>query len=134
MPRVARAVISVDNYIRRGYNYSGYSMRPLTPAVFHVLLALSSGKLHGYAIAKEVGRQTDGNVRMGPGTLYGTLQRLLDQGWIAVSEAPGEVDERRRYYRLAGLGKRALEEEVERMEGLVRTARAAQVKPRTSKA
>jgi DNA-binding PadR family transcriptional regulator len=109
-------------------------MGPLTPAVFHVLLALSGGKLHGYAIAKEVGRQTDGNVRMGPGTLYGTLQRLLDQGWVAVSETPGEVDERRRYYRTTGLGRRALEEEVRRMDALVRTARAARSKPRTSKA
>jgi DNA-binding PadR family transcriptional regulator len=107
---------------------------PLTPAVVHVLLALAGGKLHGYAIAKEVGRQTDGQVRMGPGTLYGTLQRLLDQGWIAVSETPGEVDERRRYYRLTGLGKRALEEEVRRMDALVRTARAARVNPRPSKA
>ena len=107
---------------------------PLTPAVFHVLLALSGGKLHGYAIAKEVVRHTDGNVRMGPGTLYGTLRRLLDEGWVAVSETPGEVDERRRYYRLTGLGKRALEEEVQRMDALVRTARAARIKPRTSKA
>src|SRR6266545_3262086 len=109
-------------------------MTPLTPAVFHVLLALSGGKLHGYAISKEVLRQTDGHVRMGPGTLYGTLQRLLDQGWVAVSAAPDDVDERRRYYRLTGLGKRALEEEVRRMDALVRTARAARLKPRTSKA
>jgi DNA-binding PadR family transcriptional regulator len=109
-------------------------MTPLTPAVFHILLALSGGKLHGYAIAKEVVRQTDGQVRMGPGTLYGTLRRLLDQGWIAVSETPGEVDERRRYYRVTGLGKRALEEEVRRMDALVRTARAAHVNPRPSKA
>jgi DNA-binding PadR family transcriptional regulator len=99
---------------------------PLTPAMFHVLLALAGGKLHGYAIAKEVARHTDGKVRMGPGTLYGTLQRLLDQGWIAVSDAPDDVDERRRYYRLTGLGKRTLEEEVQRMEMLVRAARAAQ--------
>ncbi len=109
-------------------------MTPLTPAVFHIMLALSGGKLHGYAIAKEVGRQTDGQVRMGPGTLYGTLQRLLDLGWITVSEAPGEVDERRRYYRLTGIGKRSLQEEVRRMDALVRAARAARIKPRTTKA
>jgi DNA-binding PadR family transcriptional regulator len=109
-------------------------MTPLTPAVFHILLALAGGKLHGYAITKEVLRQTEGQVRMGPGTLYGTLQRLLDQGWISVSETPDEVDERRRYYRLTGLGKRALEEEVRRMDALVRTARAASIKPRPSKA
>ena len=54
----------------------------LTPAVFHILLALAGGKLHGYAISKEILRQTDGQVRMGPGTLYGTLQRLLDLSWV----------------------------------------------------
>ena len=107
---------------------------PLTPAVFHVLLALAGGKLHGYAIAKEVLRQTGGEVRMGPGTLYGTLQRLLDQGWVAVSDSPEGVDERRRYYRLSGVGKRALEAEVQRMETLVRTARSPRVKLGPSKA
>ena len=107
---------------------------PLTPAVFHVLLALAGGRLHGYAIAKEVLRQTDGEVRLGPGTLYGTLQRLLDQGWVSVSDSPEGVDERRRYYRLNRLGKRALEAEVGRMDMLVRTARARRVKLGTSKA
>ena len=107
---------------------------PLTPAVFHVLLALAGGRLHGYAIVKEVLRQTDGGVRMGPGTLYGTLQRLLDQQLIAVSDGPPDADERRRYYRLTGLGKRALEGEVDRMEALVRAAREGRMKPRSSKA
>ena len=107
---------------------------PLTPAMFHVLLALAGGKLHGYAISKEVTRHTDGRARMGPGTLYGTLQRLLDLGWITVSETPDNVDERRRYYRLTGLGKRALEEDVRRMDALVQAARAAGAKPRPSKA
>ena len=107
---------------------------PLTPAVFHILLALAGGRLHGYAISKEVHRQSGGEVRMGPGTLYGTLQRLLEQGWVAVSDSPEGVDERRRYYRLSGLGKRALEEEVQRMDGLVRAARSARVKLRPTKA
>jgi DNA-binding PadR family transcriptional regulator len=106
---------------------------PLTPAVFHVLLALAGGKRHGYAIAKEVLKQSDGELRMGPGTLYGTLQRLLDQGWIVVSDSPEGVDERRRYYRLNSPGRRALEAEVERMDGLVRAARA-NVKLKPSKA
>jgi DNA-binding PadR family transcriptional regulator len=100
-------------------------MPPLTPAVLHILLALAHGKLHGYAISKAVLQQTGGEVRMGPGTLYGTLQRLLDQGWVVVSDSPEGVDERRRYYRLSGLGKRALEGEVQRMEALVRTARSS---------
>lgn len=102
-------------------------MTPLTPAVFHILLALAGGRLHGYAISKEVLRQTDGRVQMGPGTLYGTLQRLLDLSWVAVSDSPHAVDERRRYYRLTGLGRRALEAEVQRMDKLVRTAKALRV-------
>ena len=108
-------------------------MTPLTPAVFHILLALAGGKRHGYAISKEVLRQTDGRMRMGPGTLYGTLQRLLDQGWVEAVEGPESADERRRYYRLKALGRRALEAEVERMEALVRTARAERVVPRPSR-
>ena len=108
-------------------------MPPLTPAVFHILLALAGGKRHGYAISKEVQRHTDGQVRMGPGTLYGTLQRLLDQGWVEAVEGPEKADERRRYYRLKGLGRRALEAEVERMDLLVRAARAERVVSRTSR-
>src|SRR6185295_17343962 len=108
-------------------------MTPLTPAVFHILLALAGGKRHGYAISKEVQRHTDGQVRMGPGTLYGTLQRLLDQGWVEAVEGPEKADERRRYYRLKGLGRRALETEVERMDLLVRAARAERVVSRTSR-
>jgi DNA-binding PadR family transcriptional regulator len=108
-------------------------MMPLTPAVFHILLALAGGKRHGYAISKEVLRQTDGRMRMGPGTLYGTLQRLLDQGWVEAVDGPESADERRRYYRLKALGRRALEAEVERMDALVRTARAERVVPRPSR-
>jgi DNA-binding PadR family transcriptional regulator len=101
---------------------------PLTPAVFHILLALAGTRLHGYAISKEILRQTDGQVRMGPGTLYGTLRRLLDLSWVEVSESPEDADERRRYYRLTGLGKRALQAEVHRMDALVRAARNARIK------
>ena len=108
-------------------------MTPLTPAVFHILLALAGGKRHGYAISKVVLRQTDGRMRMGPGTLYGTLQRLLDQGWVEAVDGPESADERRRYYRLKALGRRALEAEVERMDALVRTARAERVVPRPSR-
>lgn len=108
-------------------------MSPLTPAVFHILLALAGGKRHGYAISKEVLRQTDGKMRMGPGTLYGTLQRLLDQGWVEAVDGPEKADERRRYYRLKALGRRALETEVERMDSLVRTARAERVLSRPSR-
>ena len=107
---------------------------PLSAAVFHVLLALAGGRRHGYAIAKEVEKLSNGEVRMGPGTLYGTLQRLLEQGWIVVSTAPVGVDERRRYYRLTSAGRRAVEAEVERMHTLVRAARAVKIKPGHSEA
>jgi DNA-binding PadR family transcriptional regulator len=109
-------------------------MTPLTPAVFHVLLALAGGQRHGYAILKDVERQTEGAMRMGPGTLYGTLQRLMDQG--LVEEAPGPaqpVDERRRYYQLSRTGRVALKAEVERMETLVRTARARRIVAKPSR-
>jgi DNA-binding PadR family transcriptional regulator len=109
-------------------------MPPLTPAVFHVLLALAGGQRHGYAILKEVLRQTDGGVRMGPGTLYGTLQRMMEQD--LVEEAPGParpVDERRRYYQLTKSGRLALKAEVERMDGLVRAARARRIVPKPSR-
>jgi DNA-binding PadR family transcriptional regulator len=67
----------------------------------HVLLSLAGGERHGYAILKEVLLQTNDQVRLGPGTLYGTLQRLMESGWVEETDGPGSVpDERRRYYRL----------------------------------
>jgi DNA-binding PadR family transcriptional regulator len=109
-------------------------MTPLTPAVFHILLALAEGKLHGYGILKDVERQTDGAMRMGPGTLYGTLQRLMEQGLVEEAEGPVRtVDERRRYYQLTRSGKAALQAEVERMETLIRTARSRRVAARPSR-
>ena len=106
-------------------------MAPLTPAVFHILLALAPGERHGYGILKDVLEQTSGEVRLGPGTLYGTLQRLMALGWVEeTAPKSASADERRRYYRLARPGKRALEAEVERMESLVRTARSHRIVPR----
>ena len=98
---------------------------PLTPAVFHVLLALAGGERHGYGILKDVLHHTDGEVRLGPGTLYGTLQRLMEAGWVEESSRRASVeDERRRFYRLTRGGRLALEAEVQRMERLVMQARA----------
>jgi DNA-binding PadR family transcriptional regulator len=109
-------------------------MAALTPAVFHILLSLSGGERHGYGILKDVLRQTDGAVRLGPGTIYGTLQRLMDSGWVEETDGPATaVDERRRHYRLSKAGRRALEDEVRRMEGLVRVARAHRIGARTSR-
>jgi DNA-binding PadR family transcriptional regulator len=124
---------ALDMYIRYGYIARGH-MPALTPAVLHILLALAGGELHGYGILKEVMRHTDGAVRLGPGTIYGTLQRLMESGWVEESGGPATaVDERRRHYRLTRSGREALEAEVRRMEGLVRTARAQRIGARPSR-
>lgn len=105
---------------------------PLTPAVFHVLLALADEERHGYAIKKEVEERTGGRVRMGPGTLYGTIKRLLRAGLIEeLDERPDpEIDdERRRYYRLTGLGRTVAAAEAERLASLVADARGKHLLP-----
>ena len=102
-------------------------MKPLTPPVFHILLALSGGERHGYAIMQEVARETGGRFIMGPGTLYGTLKRMLAAGLVEESGErtdPKINDERRRYYRITPAGRRVVEEEARRLESLVRLARA----------
>jgi DNA-binding PadR family transcriptional regulator len=99
---------------------------PLTPAVFHILLALAEGERHGYAIMREVAQQSGGRMRLGPGTLYGSLRRLLEEGLIEETEArpdPALDDERRRYYRLTPEGRRVAEAEAARLDALARTAR-----------
>jgi DNA-binding PadR family transcriptional regulator len=99
---------------------------PLTPAVFHILLALADGEKHGYAIMQEVETLTDGKIRLGPGTLYGSIKRLLASGMIEESDErpdPELDDERRRYYRLTDFGQRAVTAEAERLLQLVRQAK-----------
>jgi DNA-binding PadR family transcriptional regulator len=91
---------------------------PLTPTVFHMLVALAHGPGHGYAIAREVEELTDGRDVMGPGTLYGSLQRMVAAGLIEEAENPGDDGlhtERRRYYRMTPLGSGALAAESERL-------------------
>jgi len=108
----------------------------MTPAVFHILLALAGGERHGYAVMKEVLRLSDGRTRIGPGTLYGTLQRLIDTGWVveAPRAGPRTVNGRaRRYYRLTTTGRRALDDDVARLEALLRAARAIKDGPRGSR-
>ena len=98
---------------------------PLTPAEFQVLLALAEGERHGYAIMQDVKAQTNGQLTIGPGTLYTLLDRLLTSGIIEESPRRPELneDQRRRYYRLGRLGRRVLEAEAQRLEALVRAAR-----------
>ncbi|MGE5325393.1 MAG: PadR family transcriptional regulator [Deltaproteobacteria bacterium] len=95
---------------------------PLTPAVFFILFALVGGEKHGYAIMQQVTELSDHKFRMGPGTLYSTLQRLLGLALIEETARKDDADERRRYYRLSGAGKALLEAELARMETLLRTA------------
>ncbi|NMB56251.1 MAG: PadR family transcriptional regulator [Leptolinea sp.] len=104
--------------------------QPLTPAVFHILMALADGEKHGYSIMKDVERQTNGKIKLGPGTLYGSIKRMLAAGLIEESEErPDPVldDERRRYYRLSGPGQAALSEECRRLDQAVKIARIKQV-------
>src|SRR5260221_2627543 len=105
-------------------------MVPLTPAVLHILLALADGERHGYSIMQEVTRRAGGQVRMGPGTLYGTIKRMLADGLIEESAArpdPNLDDERRRYYRLTDFGQRVVRAEAKRLEQLVQVARSKQL-------
>jgi DNA-binding PadR family transcriptional regulator len=100
---------------------------PLTPAVFHILLTLADGEAHGYAIMQEVGRRSGGSVRLGPGTLYGAISRLLEDGLIEECDErpdPNMDDTRRRYYRLTRFGGEVLAAETERLAQLVRAARS----------
>ena len=110
---------------------------PLSPAVFHILLSLVEGERHGYAIMREVEERTGGEVRLGPGTLYGAIKRLLEQGVVEeldVRTAPEAGEERRRYYRLTGYGRRVVAAEAERLERLVQVARAKNLIPRAGPA
>jgi DNA-binding PadR family transcriptional regulator len=106
--------------IKKPNNY-----QPLTPAVFHILLALAGGEKHGYFIMKDVETQTNGQIKMGPGTLYGSLKRMQAAGLIEESgdrPDPELNGERRRYYRLSGLGQNVVKNESQRLAELVQMA------------
>src|SRR4051812_37261753 len=105
------------------------SRQPLPPAVFRLLLALRAGEQHGYALMQRVEELTEGAVRMGPGTLYGAIKRMLADGLIeetAERPAPALDDQRRRYYRLTAHGAHVCDAEVARLEALLRNARRSQ--------
>src|SRR5260221_7660745 len=104
---------------------------PLTPAVFEILLALADGEKHGYAIMREVMETTAGRIHMGPGTLYGSINRMLSAGLIAEADPrrPAKEDERRKYYRLTRLGRNRAVAEAERLADVVRVAHAKALLP-----
>ena len=104
----------------------GEHLLPLSPAVFHILLALAGGERHGYDIMREVETITDGKLQMGPGTLYGSIKRMLRDGLIAEADErpdPALDDSRRRYYELTDFGRRVLVAESGRLARLVEVAR-----------
>jgi DNA-binding PadR family transcriptional regulator len=108
---------------------------PLTPAVFHILVALSEGERHGYAIMRQVAEDTGGSLQLGPGTLYGCLKRMLSATLIEESDErpdPTLDDERRRYYRITEFGVRAVRAEAKRLATAVTAARARRLLPKAA--
>jgi len=108
---------------------------PIPLPVLHILVALADGERHGYAIMQDVAARTDGVVRLGPGTLYGSIKRMLHDGLIEELDErpdPEEDDVRRRYYRITPRGRRMAREELGRLATLVRRARAAGLVPKTA--
>jgi DNA-binding PadR family transcriptional regulator len=108
---------------------------PLQLATFHILVALADDDRHGYGIIQDVAARTNGAIRLSPGTLYRSIQRMLDDGLIVETDerpAPEHDDERRRYYRLTPLGSAVAKAEAGRLADLVRLARARGLAPRNS--
>ena len=105
---------------------------PLSPATLHILIALASEDRHGYGIMQEVARQTNAQYKLGPGTLYDNLQKLLDQGLVEEVNRRDKDDPRRRYYRLTSLGDRVVSAEIQRLEGVFRKVKTHlhSIKPR----
>lgn len=104
------------------------ALLPLPEATFHILMALAEEDRHGYGIIQDVAGRTEGALRLSPGTLYRTIQRLLEQGLIVETDerpAPDQDDERRRYYRITELGLSTARAETQRLTNLVRLARAS---------
>ena len=108
---------------------------PLPPATFHILVSLAAEDRHGYAIIQDVAARTGGAVKLSAGTLYRSIQRMLEQGLIEERHdrpAPEEDDERRRYYRITPLGEAVARAETQRLASLVKLARASGLAPRTT--
>jgi DNA-binding PadR family transcriptional regulator len=109
------------------HTQSPQELLPLTPAVFHILLALTDEERHGYGIMQDVARQTDDALQLGPGTLYGCLKRMLASGLVEESDErpdPELDDQRRRYYRMTALGQNVVRAEAQRLSNAVLAARS----------
>jgi DNA-binding PadR family transcriptional regulator len=102
-------------------------LTPLSPAVFHILLSLGEGERHGYALKREISLRTGGKLKLGPGVLYGSINKMVELGLIEESEARPDAhldDERRRYYRITSYGRKVAQAEAARMRELVQLAKA----------
>jgi DNA-binding PadR family transcriptional regulator len=128
--------IALTNYIRNGYS-SRMPMLPrlpLTPAVFYILLALSTEERHGYGIMKQIEADSQGSIKMGPGTLYGSLKRMLDAGLVKERERrvdPHMDTERRIYYEITAIGVEVLAADLQRYQHLVNLAQERKLFPKT---
>ena len=101
------------------------SALPLSPATLHILLSLAGEELHGYGIMQEIARQSEGKYKLGPGTLYDNLQRLIERRWVKeLGRRSGDDDPRRRYYALTAAGRGVLDAETARLAQVVREARS----------
>ena len=117
--------VSIDTPTKR----SPESLLPLTPTTFHILLALADAERHGYGIMQAIIDRTDGKIRIGAGTLYGSIKRLVGEGLIEERESASDAatDERRRYYRLTAFGRAVARAEAQRLEDAVRLARGVRI-------
>lgn len=123
------------NRVRKSTSNEADSSVPLAPAVFQILVALADQDRHGYAIMQDVAARTDGRMKLSPGTLYGSIKRMLEDGLILELDErpdPDEDDERRRYYRLTPFGREVAKAEADRLTTLLRQARAAGLTPKRS--
>jgi DNA-binding PadR family transcriptional regulator len=127
-------------YIHGGYRLEGMtddidSLLPLQPMMFHILLSLADEDRHGYAIILDVARRTNGEIKLSAGTLYRSIQRMLEMGLITETKtrpAPEMDDERRRYYRITAFGTAVARAEAGRLRDLLKMARLCGVEPRTT--
>jgi DNA-binding PadR family transcriptional regulator len=109
------------------------SLLPLAPAFLHILIALGEGERHGYSIMQEVADRTEGKVRMSPGTLYGSIKRMLEEGLIEeLTTGAAGADERRRFYRITRFGRRVALAEADRLTSLLSQARSSGLVPKRS--
>jgi DNA-binding PadR family transcriptional regulator len=119
--------------VRKKQSDAADASRPLAPAIFQILVALADQDRHGYAIMQDVAGRTAGRMKLSPGTLYGSIKRMLEDGLVVEIDErpdPDNDDERRRYYRLTPFGRAVAQTEADRLTTLLRQARAAGLAPR----